>query len=975
MRIFLVALLALAVAAQERPPDVTLKTGASEVLLDLIVRDKKGRAVKDLRADEIELLDDGIPATVKTLRFGSISDQAQPGVEGAALDPTREVRLITFLFERMNRESAIPARRAAQELVARASGSNVYFAVLLVRERLRVLQPYTTNKAELKKALELAAGDTKGRTEAMSQQAEETLRSMVQSTQQMESVRAGNLSSLGPQSAPGAGNADPSAMAAFADVQRAGLMLNMLRASEQMARERSARPSFLSLRAAVESQRTLPGRKTLVYFSEGLQVPAPLEFQFRAVIGAANRAGVSIYCIDATGLEISERTRASVEMLRAAAQSSMETVTAGGDAPVKREQVMSLDTAEQSMRSNNFSALAELASSTGGLLLADTNDLSKSAQRVAEDVSSYYQLSYVPPATEYDGRFRAVTIRIKRPNVRAQTRSGYFALPPEAGPGLSAFEIPLLRFLEAPEQTNAFPFWTGFVRLGGDGTQVSGVFMADVPLQKIRFEQDPTAKTLKARLALLTVFRGRDRQVVAKLSRELALQFPAEQAQAAAQETFPWREPFEVPAGTYTVETAVWDRTGDQVSVRRDEFVAHPGGDLDLSDVALVKAFEPAREGVEDLLRYGSSHIVPGVVERLQVAGRDGSLALFFRVRGVPGAGPVSLAIEAQRDGVVLAENALPYSETEMEFPYVASLPTAALTAGRYEITIVVKQGERRVSRKVGVDIDWAPGAAPSSEPVADLHLQLARFDAVAGAATPGETAQASMIAILSQRAGEYVKLLPNFFCIQTTRRLIDASGSGSWKESDTWEEILSYVEGRENYDAVKSRADDTEKARTQGVSSRGELGGLFEAVLGAAAKASIRWKAWADLNGERVHVFDYRVERENSKYALTWSGRWQGRSYWRTDPAYEGQIFVDPETLHIRRITLQTGEVPANFPIQQSTHAIDYDWQRIGEADYLMPVHAVVETRVGQRRLVRNEIRFHDYRKWAATSAVSFEK
>jgi VWFA-related protein len=253
--------------SQERPPAVTLKTGASEVLLDLIVRDKKGRPVKDLRVDEIELLDDGIPATVKSLRFGVVSEDAKPGEEAPALDPAREVRLITFLFERMNRESAITARRAAQEIVARAWGPNVYFAVLLVRERLRVLQPYTKDKIALKKALELAAGDTKGRTEAMSLQAEETLRSMVQSAQQMESVRAGNLSSLGPQSAPGAGNADPSAMAAFADVQRASLMLNMLRASDQMSRERSARPSFLSLRAAVESQHTLPGRKTLVYFS------------------------------------------------------------------------------------------------------------------------------------------------------------------------------------------------------------------------------------------------------------------------------------------------------------------------------------------------------------------------------------------------------------------------------------------------------------------------------------------------------------------------------------------------------------------------------------------------------------------------------------------------------------------------------------------------------------------------------------
>ena len=74
--------------------------------------------------------------------------------------------------------------------------------------------------------------------------------------------------------------------------------------------------------------------------------------------------------------------------------------------------------------------LGELAQSTGGFLTANTNDFKPNMQRIATDIGSYYEAAYVPVNQEFDGKFRRIGVKVTRPGVTVQSRSGYFALPP-----------------------------------------------------------------------------------------------------------------------------------------------------------------------------------------------------------------------------------------------------------------------------------------------------------------------------------------------------------------------------------------------------------------------------------------------------------------------------------------------------------------------------------------------------------------
>ena len=60
--------------------------------------------------------------------------------------------------------------------------------------------------------------------------------------------------------------------------------------------------SMNALLALVDSLGALPGRKTVVYFCEGLTVAPAVEAKFRSIIATANRKNVSVYALDAAGL-------------------------------------------------------------------------------------------------------------------------------------------------------------------------------------------------------------------------------------------------------------------------------------------------------------------------------------------------------------------------------------------------------------------------------------------------------------------------------------------------------------------------------------------------------------------------------------------------------------------------------------------------------------------------------------------------
>ena len=90
-----------------------------------------------------------------------------------------------------------------------------------------------------------------------------------------------------------------------------------------------------------------------------------------------------------------------------------------------------------------------MAETTGGFLVANTNDLRKGLERVTADLREYHEIAYTPVNPTPDGKWRNIEVKLSRSDVDVRTRKGYFALPPGV-PIVRPSELPLMAALEAP---------------------------------------------------------------------------------------------------------------------------------------------------------------------------------------------------------------------------------------------------------------------------------------------------------------------------------------------------------------------------------------------------------------------------------------------------------------------------------------------------------------------------------------------
>ena len=87
----------------------------------------------------------------------------------------------------------------------------------------------------------------------------------------------------------------------------ANMVVNALRMTDTLQREQQGHSSLFSILALARQQQPLAGRKTILFFSEGIQAPPTLDHVLLAAISEANRANVSVYAVDARGLTHDQR--------------------------------------------------------------------------------------------------------------------------------------------------------------------------------------------------------------------------------------------------------------------------------------------------------------------------------------------------------------------------------------------------------------------------------------------------------------------------------------------------------------------------------------------------------------------------------------------------------------------------------------------------------------------------------------------
>jgi len=390
-RALLVFLVLGAAVAQDRPGAV-IRIDVNLVQVDAVVTDAHGKHVADLKASDFEILQDGKPQTITNFSYHSLpahtASTAAPSrgalsAPAAAVDPAAIRRTIVIVIDNlcMPFEDVVRSRNAARKFLDEQMQPGDLVAILRTNGGMGALQRFTTDPRLLRTALDRVNYNIMCRPEIAGTVALST-DPLAQLTQ-----RRAELFSVG---------------------------------------------TIGSIRSVVTGMHEMPGRKSLILISENLAIfhsanwadpdspsgAAPdnggvidgMAVALRRLVDAANRASVVIHTIDPRGLKADGAIN----------------VPGGnpGAPPASAQEFFAI--------ANSRDGLEMLAQQTGGLFLANNNDINGLLQRAIDDYDGYYLLGYHPDSETFRSaadQFRKLKVRITRPGLQVRSRTGFFGAP------------------------------------------------------------------------------------------------------------------------------------------------------------------------------------------------------------------------------------------------------------------------------------------------------------------------------------------------------------------------------------------------------------------------------------------------------------------------------------------------------------------------------------------------------------------
>ncbi len=348
--------------AQQRAPGV-IHEGVRAVLVDIVVRDKRGQPVRDLSQSDFELTEDGVPQTIGSFTpvlegtgFRAPTAAAPSGAAATAGPVVNGVPIVTALvFDRLSPEARRLAVRAAKGYLGTQAETPSYIGIFGVDLALTPYAPFTRNAPVLRQALD-----------RMSSRGSSSFNSPEQQQQRANADQSAAVAAQAASSAiAGAAGAGGSVGTAAGDALLGQMQSNIIQGFELMERDQQGYTTTNGLFAIVNAMARLPGRKSLVLFSEGVAIPPAVQRLFLGVIAAANQANVSIYAMDAAGLRAeSDQGKMRDQVNQAAGGGGGVLSHASGDAPPSKD----MEKNEDVLRQDPHFGLGTLAHDTGGLL-------------------------------------------------------------------------------------------------------------------------------------------------------------------------------------------------------------------------------------------------------------------------------------------------------------------------------------------------------------------------------------------------------------------------------------------------------------------------------------------------------------------------------------------------------------------------------------------------------------------------------
>jgi VWFA-related protein len=378
----------------------TFKSATALVEVDAVVLDKDGNFVPGLTPENITLLENGKPQTIR--QFFMVTNNLGQTPEALASEHADEAqygahRVFVMLFDEAHlaNDSLMRVKKGAEsfirDMIHDGDAAGVFLNGGMYKGRL------TVDKGELLAAVRAVQPAFENRQAILAPFVEwPRINSEVEASRIAEGARE-VTDALGAKAC----QEDPVACrgaGGLGDVEN--LIQQKARNYIRQARIMTDR-TIQNLEAVARGLAKIPGRKTVVFMTEGFFVEDSRS-TLQMVSAQAARSGITIYSIDGRGLINSLSVNPDVVRRDRARSAAFDT---GEDGP-------------------NI-----LTEGTGGFMVRNIDDMSRAFGLIVRDTSTYYVIGYQPENATMDGKVRKIEVKSSVPGVKVRARKSYAAVP------------------------------------------------------------------------------------------------------------------------------------------------------------------------------------------------------------------------------------------------------------------------------------------------------------------------------------------------------------------------------------------------------------------------------------------------------------------------------------------------------------------------------------------------------------------
>ena len=603
----------------QEPPRFEGATSITIVSVDVVVRDSQGNVVRGLTAKDFQVSEDGRPQKIETFSFQEISTSAAPGA--------LEVQLLEGLEDKVRAEAARAASATAATPATPPPAADVS-AAMNHRMLAIVLDVSSMQPDDVQRAVDDSREWVGEKMTGADLVAIITIGSRLNVLTDFTSSKEDALAALQALAYNEGTEVNPEAIATAATEADAAAADSSSTTTEADAfLEFNNDVRLRALKTVCQELAPIQQKKALLYFSAGMNRSGDdNQIELRSATSTCNRGNVSIYAVDTRGLQA---------------------VAAGGSA-ANRGNGRSLLTGG-GMRGfqqigQSQETLNTLAADTGGRAFTATNDFGDAFARVQRDLAAYYLLGYSSTNPARDGRYRRITVRVNRSDLKGlqvEARPGYYAGRSFANTTNKDRESQLDDQLQAAVSSTDVPLvvGTGYFRQQGGGdprgnndprNRGNDRFYVPIALAIPGFAVPVAEKATEAQLDVKGEVRDEIGRVIGRIRETIKV--PSGGAESLAGRQVFYQSGLTLPPGRFVAKVVVRENTGGGIGSFEAPIIVPQmnGQGMKVSSVVMSTQVQKAAAGRTDnpLVRDGVQ-LLPNLT---RAVGRNQKVYFYYEV-------------------------------------------------------------------------------------------------------------------------------------------------------------------------------------------------------------------------------------------------------------------------------------------------------------------------------------------------------